>query len=324
MYNVYEFVNTDTRYGIILLIILVVIVIVLILIIRPHIHPMVPTPDPEMITRVDLTLTDKYGSIDERSITTQNGYKLIELMARAPEFNEEYIFPYQVFVIGLDRKPERYEDIKTQLVSMKMPRYQRWSAVDGFSLDAETLVSYGVTEELAKRPGLAGCAASHINVLKHIRDNKIDWALVLEDDAHFHPNFLQLFKQYWNQVPKDAYMVYPGHCGSPEEEKKTLNPNIPGVFSCTHAYMTSWEGAAKILDSIIPVTDPIDITFVQHFMKEPIGSAVAFNGNALINGIRPNDYKDQNGDKCEFNGIIYQNQRAHGSTIHKPETVYYH
>lgn len=108
--------------------------------------------------------------------------------------------------------------------------------MDGFKPDPEILQKCGVTAELAQRKGLAGYTSSHIQLLRHINENKMGWTLILEDDTHFHPQFIDLFLKYWEQVPKDAKIVFIGHCAISHIEQST-ELVIAEPAMCTHAYI---------------------------------------------------------------------------------------
>lgn len=228
-------------------------------------------------------------------------------------------FNLPVFIINLDRKPERYQYIKDQLNLLGIENYRRISAVDGFELNQTQLKEFGLTDELSARKGIAGCAASHIKVWKQIVEEDLDWCLILEDDAHFHPEFRKLFNSYWKKVPLDAKIVYPGYCAG-NEINHIPQQIIPRSVMCTQGYIISKDGAKDLLNNLLPVNDPIDIA-LNIFYKN-IGGSYIFNGNFYVNGIRPNDYKERNGRRCMFNGIIYQNHEEQGSTIHQKETIY--
>jgi GR25 family glycosyltransferase involved in LPS biosynthesis len=233
---------------------------------------------------------------------------------------EENTMPFPIFIINLDRKHERYEYVRNQLDNMGLTNYTRMSGVDGFKIDPNEMITLGVSPKLIEKgKGLAGCASSHIRMWRHIAENKLGWTLILEDDAHFHPDFVRLFSKYWNQVPNDAKIIFPGYCGSDKLERSRTRVLSNSVM-CLQGYMINWQGAQFLLDKLTPVDQPIDIAIADYF-KHRDGSYI-FNGNAIIDGVCPNDYKKSNGRKCMFNGIIYQNHEEQGSTIHKEETVY--
>jgi len=228
-------------------------------------------------------------------------------------------FPFPIFIINLDRKPERYKYVINQLKKMNIKDYSRVPAVDGFNTSDKKLLNYGIDKTLIDRKGIAGCAASHVRLWKYIVRENLDWVLILEDDAHFHPKFLTLFNKYWQKVPIGAKIVFVGYCG-PKELEETNEPVISGSVMCLQGYILSWRGAKYLLEKLLPINEPIDILIDKHFKNNP-GSYI-FNGNVIIDGIRPNDYKEKNGKKCMFNGIIYQNQEDQGTTIHCIDTVF--
>lgn len=228
-------------------------------------------------------------------------------------------FDFPILIINLDRKPERLAYVTNQLNTMGLSGYKKLSGTDGFKESREDLTKFGLTYELTERPGIAGCAASHVRAWEHIRNNKMGWTLILEDDAHFHPQFMQLFSKYWEHVPKDAKIVFPGFCAESSVEQ-THELVIKKEVMCLQGYMLSWEGAQYLLDNLLPLSQPVDIAIDNHFKH--IDGSYIFNGNVIIDGIRPNDYKEANGRRCMFNGIIYQNHEEQGSTIHSEETVF--
>lgn len=230
----------------------------------------------------------------------------------------ENTFPFQTFVINLDRKPERYQYTVDQLNKLGLTNYQRWKATDGFKAPDEEMLGIGIPQELInKGRGLAGCAASHMRLWKQIAENKSDWTLILEDDAHFHPKFMELFHQYWKQTPKYAKIIFPGWCAP---SLTSVNPVVETSCMCLQGYMINSETAKFLLDNLPQMTEPIDIIITEYFRNR--SGSFLFNGNVNMNGIRPDDYKEQNNNRCMFNGIIYQNHQEQGSTIHCVETVF--
>ena len=232
---------------------------------------------------------------------------------------QENSFPFKVFVINLNRKPERYKYICDQLEGFGINNYERWMATDGFKSSDDEILKIGITQELInKGRGLAGCAASHMNLWKHIADNNLDWTLILEDDAHFHPEFMKLFHQYWKKTPKCAKVIFPGWCAP--VEGLPHNPIIESSCMCLHGYMVNGESARFLLENLPKMTEPIDIIITEYFRFRK--GSIMFNGNMLMDGIRPNDYKENKGRCCMFSGIIYQNHQEQGSTIHCEKTVF--
>ena len=220
-------------------------------------------------------------------------------------------FPFQTYIINLERKPERYQSVKQQLDKIGIKNYQQWTATDGSQAKNEEFA--GVAPELIKQNrAAAGCSSSHIRLWQHIAQNKLGWTLILEDDIHFHPDFLSLFYKYWKQVPNDAKILYLGHCYENHNKK-----NKDNVYSnhalCNHAYMINYKSAQYLLDNLVPVKEISDLAIYNHFANRP--GSYLFNGENIVNDIRAHDYKEQNGGKCECEGIVYQDRMQHNSTI---------
>lgn len=231
---------------------------------------------------------------------------------------EPNTFPFPIYIINLERKPERYRYIKQQLDNLGIKNYQQWRATDGFKVSDQEMLNDGVNQKLiSDGRGLSGCASSHIRIWKHIAENKLDWTLILEDDVHFHPDFVKLFHQYWKKTPIQSKIIYPGFFESPLLSKQIV---IRQNVLCLHGYMINSKSAQYLLDNLLPMDQPIDIVVANHFAWRD-GSYV-FNSWIDINGIVANDYKKNNGDKCMFNGIIYQNRQEYGRTIYHENTTF--
>lgn len=91
----------------------------------------------------------------------------------------------QIFLINLDRRPDRLEQVKTQLVQLGL-EFQRISAVDGSQLPADYPLLQKERFLLEqKKPaviGEIGCAESHRLIWKQMIAQNLPFALVLEDD----------------------------------------------------------------------------------------------------------------------------------------------
>jgi glycosyl transferase family 25 len=93
----------------------------------------------------------------------------------------------RAYVINLVRSPERRENITAQLIKHGI-EYEIIEGVDGRELDlTDSRVTLDISSSFLAadsfRPGLAGCALSHLRVYRKILDDGRDQALVLEDDV---------------------------------------------------------------------------------------------------------------------------------------------
>ena len=162
-----------------------------------------------------------------------------------------------IYVINLDRTPERFTALKNQLDYYKLP-YTRWSATDGYALemrDAQGQVFTGKdvkkgkaqwglgahhrfhlkegeatyhvayfdcfgNKETLLSAGCVGCALSHLSIWQHMVHHKIPWALILEDDTHLNYGFKKKFSFHLKRLPKDWDIAYLTFRDDPE--KKSL------------------------------------------------------------------------------------------------------
>ena len=84
----------------------------------------------------------------------------------------------KIYVINIsDERWERYKDDE---------RFTRWMGVDGRQLDMDFIKKNYITmwnaNESHKR-SVAGCGESHLSLLRHIYENKINDVLIIEDDT---------------------------------------------------------------------------------------------------------------------------------------------
>lgn len=185
-----------------------------------------------------------------------------------------------VFVINLDRAPDRLKKIDAELRRHGV-RYRRIQAVDGKQLSPEeikenTTLSCG----LFCTKGAIGCALSHRKAWETTVREGLQQVLVLEDDAHFGEDFDRRFAVAWRHVPRDWDLVYLGcitGCG--DRDRYTLFdwgmtgmylgtslikdgklPNlhgrvndhiaVPDSASATHAYAITGRAAKKMLSRL--------------------------------------------------------------------------
>lgn len=104
----------------------------------------------------------------------------------------------KIFVINLDRSPERLTHMTRALGALHLP-FERFAAVDGRQLPAEVLSNYAATHSrrtVAWLPGDIGNSLSHIYLWQKLATEEPGWTLVLEDDVNLSsrlPDFLEGF-----------------------------------------------------------------------------------------------------------------------------------
>ncbi|MEA1988048.1 MAG: glycosyltransferase family 25 protein [Pseudomonadota bacterium] len=113
----------------------------------------------------------------------------------------------QVYVINLERNPERLEFIGQRLESINID-FNRIDAVDGYALDKKYIEEF---RETSKRPtgwkeGQIGCFLSHRKVWQVIVDGEAEYGVILEDDLHISSALKGIISNL-NWIPKDADVI---------------------------------------------------------------------------------------------------------------------
>jgi GR25 family glycosyltransferase involved in LPS biosynthesis len=178
------------------------------------------------------------------------------------------------FVINLDVQPDRMNSMHRQLTQAQVA-YERFPAVKGSEVLRD---AFPISAHCLRfcTPGMMGCAASHMNVWRLVRERGLDMALVCEDDMiitdpdHFKQNLQRLV----DAAPSDWDVILVGCFGStcdPPEKSETLwhvmqrlswrgqsymedvNDVLfrPHYFSGTHCYLVSAQGADKMATTLI-------------------------------------------------------------------------
>jgi len=175
-------------------------------------------------------------------------------------------FLEEVWVLNLDRRPDRWEAMKevfcTDFLRLRCRRFPALDVRDpivyqnvhdatdpareiGFGVltDAEVAITYGLME-----------------MLQQVVLFKLDAALLIEDDVVVNPKVTrQQLLDTLRRIPPDADLVYLGYCHNswhplPDNYTETDRKDywgLPlrlGYCYCNHAFLMGWRGAKKMLD----------------------------------------------------------------------------
>jgi len=105
----------------------------------------------------------------------------------------------KIFCINLDRRPDRWESVKKEFEKWGITSVERYSAIDGNTIENNTNILNG---EL-------GILETHYNLIKKCKDENLDTILVMEDDVYFTEKIKQI-DEYMDSVPKDWDLLYFG------------------------------------------------------------------------------------------------------------------
>lgn len=174
-------------------------------------------------------------------------------------------FAMNIFVINLDKNPERLLWIKNQLDSFGMA-FERFAAVLGSALPPDeyrrstspfrSLMAYGALLE----KGEVGCALSHLAVYRRIVSDGLPYALILEDDCTFSRDFPRILKEVETFVKADKKQVVLLSAHGVSDELRNRDMGIVPIRTCTcaDAYVITNTAAQAILNANYPVVVPCD------------------------------------------------------------------
>lgn len=173
-----------------------------------------------------------------------------------------------VFVISLARAPERRATISRHLTDLGI-EYRLIDAVDGKAMSSSQITEI-VTPGKEMHPGTVGCYLSHINVYQIIRDENIEVALVLEDDARLNPRVRKLLLNGCDHLDWDYCFLdcddhndkgpvfYDADSGKALGEGFTAYSLSSGPQTL-HAYLITRSAAMNRLAHAFPLERPIDL-----------------------------------------------------------------
>jgi hypothetical protein len=156
----------------------------------------------------------------------------------------EQFFDGNLFVINLNRRPDRLAHFNAEMAAIGVTCVERFEAIDA-----------GVDD------GNRGCTASHRAVLDLIVKRGLRQAMIFEDDATIRDQFRDVFNNevapILREVPESFDMLYfGGGYGSPARRWYSRHLVLMGQMKTTSSYGVTLKSAMELRD-IIP-TDTCD------------------------------------------------------------------
>ena len=157
-------------------------------------------------------------------------------------------FPHKI-CINLDRRSERWDQMRAKFERCGIRNVQRFAAVDG-----EHAI---IPPNWLDSPGAYGCLRSHLEVVQQARELGAPSVLIFEDDAAFDPRLSENFKTYFPQVPSDWDMLFFGanHMAAPLEVDENVvritSANSTFTYALNHTVFDSFiELNSKALTAV--------------------------------------------------------------------------
>jgi glycosyl transferase, family 25 len=175
-----------------------------------------------------------------------------------------------IYVINLDRSPERLKEITRQLEKFGLG-FQRVQAVDGKLANPTQKalldeMKYQSRHGKTSLPGELGCYLSHVRVIEVFLASDSPFAIILEDDAILEDGFIQGIEELLKHANRwDMVKLSGVHSGTPVSVLQ-LNQNLvlAVMFSkCTgsSAYILNRRAALELSQGLLPMTLPYDHEF---------------------------------------------------------------
>ena len=179
----------------------------------------------------------------------------------------------KVFIINLDKRVYRMENMKTLMDDLYIKNWERFPAIRPKFKEIGLPLYSGYTrfQKLNKKyvKGSVGCKLSHLEVLKIAKDKKYKRILILEDDVVFEGNMKHIriaFKEMIDNFRWDMFYLGLNKPVSKEiSDLVFLNRVQKGL--CTHAYIVNGNSYNKIINILEKSNKQIDITYQEHFNK---------------------------------------------------------
>jgi glycosyl transferase family 25 len=181
-----------------------------------------------------------------------------------------------LFVINLERERSKKEAIGERLDRLGIS-HTFVKAVDGRELDERSsskVYSPDRAISIFKRElsrGEVGCALSHLLIYRKMIEEKIEKAVILEDDAVLCEDFPDILR-HLDQLPEDCecllfgydadiakeILLYTSFWGARKFYGKYCLKRFVKVAFGTYGYMITLRGAKKLLERIGMIDKPID------------------------------------------------------------------
>ena len=201
----------------------------------------------------------------------------------------------KVYLVNLDRRPDRLKNFEAQVKKYNLGEYTRVSAVDGSNLNLGEYTNVLKSGEL-------GLVLTNLNIIKDAKENNYKNILILEDDCSFTEEILNI-DEYFSMLPKDWDMLYMG--GNHNTHMGIQGPIIVNekVVKLHSTYSTHFIGIKETLFDHIEIIlskyqDPLDVSYVK---LQKIFSVYSFNP-AIAKQIV--DFSDIQNSITDYNWLI--------------------
>lgn len=226
--------------------------------------------------RIDLFNKELRAQITRNYILSNGGLQNIGTnlkKANDGTVQGELAFPSQMIpMFAISIRPTRFDNLRARLGPWER-HLQHWQGTLGAVLDKNKMVKDGTCVPRLRR-GEIGCYDAHYRLWKHMVDNNLAHAFILEDDAdiQYGQYFVDRVNQMFAEIQKQNAqydVIYLGHNINKPPRKKIGCLGVPAGVQGLFAYYLTLEGARKLLGNAIPMTQAVDdYVYVSRFMRQ--------------------------------------------------------
>ena len=193
----------------------------------------------------------------------------------------------EIYVINLDKFPERLDGVREELSKIGIENFKRIPGV---------IYNEGNTIEDRRR----GCSISHQNTIKDAKERKLNRILILEDNVEFSNDFLVNFESVKDFIEKEDWEMFLFGANPREVFGKVRDNIVKGKkMYAAHCYCLNINSYDLILNAIAENNNIPEVDVVYADIINPRGKSfhiyprVAFQkaGYSYIEDVdRNNDY----------------------------------
>lgn len=177
----------------------------------------------------------------------------------------------QIYIINLKHRTDRWDKCIKQLNKYNITRYIRFDAIKP-DLNEINPIQYSKNNLRINTNyiiGALGCKLSHLNIIKHARQNNFKQILILEDDFLLADNFIHKFDSIIEKINKKNIIIDMLYLGfsvvRSDPYIDTDITNLKKLRNChtTHAYMLNEHFYNTIINEIETCYCEIDVCYAN-------------------------------------------------------------
>lgn len=163
---------------------------------------------------------------------------------------------YKIYIINLDKRPDRWDQCIKQLEKCNIKNYERFSAII-------------YNNQTSIKKGAMGCKLSHLNIIKKAKAENMPNILILEDDFLLCNNFLEKYNSIVDNMLTNKIsfnMLFLGFSTHPPCEYSDTSifnlKKITHAFT-THAYIVNNNFYDIIINAIEHSHQEVDVCYTE-------------------------------------------------------------